>query len=100
MRRVLLTQQRAGHVDEPPAGANEARGAAQDLLIGADGNGNGTGFGLGQHGLVANITASYELTPQFQIYVNGQNIFDSLYEPVSGFQIPGPTVLAGVRMRL
>ncbi len=75
-------------------------GTAQDLLIGADGNGNGIGYGPGQHGLVTNVTASYELTPRFEIYLNGQNILDSKYEEVSGFQINGPTVLAGVRVRL
>src|SRR5205085_6598668 len=33
LRLVFLAQQRAGCVDEAPAGADEARGAAQDQLL-------------------------------------------------------------------
>jgi len=56
--------------------------------------------GVGQHGLVANVAANYAVTPRVELYVNGFNIFDSKFEPVNGFQMPGPTVLAGVRIRL
>ena len=73
-------------------------GADHDFLY--DNNGNGIGDGIGQHGLVANIAVNYTLTPQVELYVNGWNIFDSRFEPVNGYQMPGPTALAGVRIRL
>lgn len=73
-------------------------GSAHDYLY--DNSGNGIGYGVGQHGLIANVAANYTLTPQVELYVNGWNIFDSRFEPVNGFQTPGPTVLAGVRMKL
>jgi vitamin B12 transporter len=56
--------------------------------------------GVGQHGLVANLTGSYAVTPTVELYASGFNIFDSKFEPVNGFQMPGPTVLAGVRIKL
>jgi vitamin B12 transporter len=73
-------------------------GSAHDFLY--DNSGNGIGDGVGQHGLIANASANYTLTPQIELYVNGSNLFDSKFEPVNGFQTPGPTVLAGVRMKL
>ena len=65
-----------------------------------DNNGNGIGYGVGQHGLIANVTASYAVNPRTEFYLNGMNILDSKFEPVNGYQTPGPTVLAGVRVRL
>ena len=73
-------------------------GSAHDYLY--DNSGNGIGYGVGQHGLIANVAADYTYTPQVEFYLNGLNIFDSRFEPVNGFQTPGPTVLAGVRMKL
>jgi vitamin B12 transporter len=73
-------------------------GSAHDYLY--DNSGNGIGYGVGQHGLIANLTGTYTVTPNADIYLNGFNILDSRYEPVNGFQTPGPTVLAGVRFRL
>ena len=73
-------------------------GSAQDYLY--DNAGNGIGYGTGQHGLVANIAINYALTPNVQLYINGWNILNSKYEPVNGYQMPGPTVLAGARIRL
>jgi vitamin B12 transporter len=73
-------------------------GSAHDYLY--DNNGDGIGYGVGQHGLIANVAANYTLTPQVEFYVNGLNILDSRFEPVNGYQTPGPTVLAGVRMKL
>ena len=37
------------------------------------------------------------LTPKVELYINGWNIFNSKFEPVNGYQMPGPTVLAGAR---
>jgi vitamin B12 transporter len=73
-------------------------GPAQDFLY--DNAGNGTGYGTGQHGLVGNIAINYALTPNVQLYINGWNVFNSKFEPVNGYQMPGPTVLAGARIRL
>lgn len=75
-------------------------GTAYDILIGADGNGGGTGVGPGQHGLITNVTVTYTVNPQVDLYVNAWNIFNSKFEPVSGYQTPGPTVLAGIRISL
>jgi vitamin B12 transporter len=72
-------------------------GSDHDFLY--DNNGNGIGYGVGQHGLVANIAVNYTLTPQVELYVNGWNIFDLRFEPVNGYQMRGPTALAGVRIR-
>ena len=68
-------------------------GSAHDYLY--DNSGNGIGYGVGQDGLVANVAVNYTLTPHVELYVNGWNIFDSKFEPVNGYQMPGPTVLAG-----
>lgn len=73
-------------------------GSAHDYLY--DNSGNGIGYGVGQHGLVANLAVNYEVAPQVALYLNGWNLFNSKFEPVNGFQMPGPTVLAGVRVRL
>jgi vitamin B12 transporter len=73
-------------------------GSAHDFLY--DNSGNGIGDGVGQHGLIADVAANHTVTPQVELYINGTNIFDSKFEPVNGFQTPGPTVLAGVRMKL
>ncbi|HBK09362.1 MAG TPA: TonB-dependent receptor [Acetobacteraceae bacterium] len=70
-------------------------GSAHDYLY--DNSGNGIGYGAGQHGLVANMAANYKLKPQVELYLNGWNILNSKFEPVNGFQMPGPTVLAGIR---
>jgi hypothetical protein len=35
-----------------------------------------------------------------QFYATGRNFFNSRFEPVSGFQTPGASFLAGVRVRL
>jgi vitamin B12 transporter len=73
-------------------------GPAHDFLY--DNNGNGIGYGVGQHGLVANVAVNYRITPHVEAYLNGWNIFYSKFEPVNNYQMPGPTVLAGVRIRL
>jgi vitamin B12 transporter len=71
-------------------------GPAFDYLY--DNQGNSQGYGVGQHGLVANLSTSYDLKPNARLYLNATNLFGSRYEPVNGFQMPGTTVIAGVRM--
>lgn len=74
-------------------------GAFQDFLV------NDAGFSTGNivtspHGLIANLTVTYDVTRAVRVYANGTNIFYSKFEPVNGFQTPGPTFIAGVRFRL
>ncbi len=73
-------------------------GPAHDFLY--DNNGIGIGYGVGQHGLITNVAVNYQLTPKVELYINGWNIFNSKFEPVNGYQTPGPTVLAGARIRI
>jgi vitamin B12 transporter len=73
-------------------------GSAHDFLY--DNNGIGIGDGIGQHGLLANIAATYAPRRDLEFYVNGWNIFYSKFEPVNGYQTPGTSVLVGVRVRL
>jgi vitamin B12 transporter len=74
-------------------------GAFQDYFV------NNAGFSTSDivtspHGLIANLTATYDVTPQVQVYANGTNIFYSKFEPANGYQTPGPTAIAGVRVKL
>jgi vitamin B12 transporter len=73
-------------------------GPAQDYLY--NNAGDGAGYGVGQHGTVVNLSGTYKLKPGIELYVNGFNILYSKFEPVNGYQIPGPTVLAGARITL
>lgn len=74
-------------------------GAFQDFLV--DDNGNATGTIVSSpHGFITNITVTYDIRPRVQLYASGYNIFDSRFEPVNGYQTPGPSFLAGVRFRL
>ena len=74
-------------------------GADHDFLY--DNNGNSSlAPGVGQHGLIANVAVNYTATPHVELYVNAWNILNSKFEPVNGYQTPGPTVLAGARIRL
>jgi len=40
------------------------------------------------------------VTPKVQLHINATNIFNTRYEPVNEFQMPGAAFLAGVRMKL
>ncbi len=71
-------------------------GAAHDFLI--DNQSIGTGFGVGQHGIVVNATVTYDVRSNVQLQVSATNIFNTSFEPVNGFQMPGAAVLAGVRV--
>ena len=74
-------------------------GAFQDFLV--DDNGNATGTVVSSpHGVITNLTVNYDVTPQVQLYASGYNILYSKFEPVNGYQTPGPSFLAGVRVRL
>jgi vitamin B12 transporter len=74
-------------------------GAFQDYLV--DDGGFSTASIVGSpQGLIANLTVTYEVAPQMQLYASGSNLFNSRFEPVNGFQTPGASVVAGVRLRL
>jgi vitamin B12 transporter len=74
-------------------------GAFQDFLVDDGGNATGT-IVSSPHGVIANLTVTYDVAPRVQLFANGRNLFYSRFEPVNGFQTPGPSVLAGVRVRL
>lgn len=73
-------------------------GAARDFLY--DNTSNGVGYGTGQQGLIANLTVTYDVEPSVRLYAVGRNVFYSRYEQVNGYQIPGPVVIAGVKLAL
>ncbi|HET7883966.1 MAG TPA: TonB-dependent receptor [Acetobacteraceae bacterium] len=74
-------------------------GAFQDFLV--DNGGNATAnIVSSQHGLIANLTVTYDVAPHVQLFANAQNMFYSKFEPVNGYQTPGTSVIAGVRVRL
>lgn len=74
-------------------------GAFRDFLI--DNNGfSSVTPGTSRQGLIANVTVTYDITPRISAYANGRNIFNSKFEPVSGFQTPGGSFIAGVRVGL
>jgi vitamin B12 transporter len=72
-------------------------GPSHDFLY--DNQDNAIGVGVGQHGIVANVTAAYDVTPKLQLHLAATNIFNSRFEPVNGYQMPGAAVVAGVRLR-
>ncbi|MCW3476840.1 TonB-dependent receptor [Rhodovastum sp. RN2-1] len=72
-------------------------GAFQDFLI--DDNGFPIGTGRAKPGAIVNLTVTYALTPQLALFANGRNLGSSRFEPASGFQTPGRSLLAGVRAR-
>ena len=74
-------------------------GAFQDFLVDNGGIATST-IVSSPHGLIANLTITYDVAPRVQLYANGRNLFYSRFEPVNGFQTPGPSVLAGVRVQL
>jgi vitamin B12 transporter len=74
-------------------------GAFQDFLV--DNGGNATGTIIASpHGLIANLTITYDVAPRVQLFASGRNLFYSRFEPVNGYQTPGPSFFAGVRVRL
>jgi vitamin B12 transporter len=60
-------------------------------------NGYPTGTGLAEPGTIVNLTATYAATPQLAFFIDAKNLFNSPFEPVNGLQIPGASVLFGVR---
>jgi vitamin B12 transporter len=74
-------------------------GAFPDFLV--DNSGNSTAnIVSNRQGLLFNLTVTYDIAPHVQLFANGRNLFYSRWEPVNGYQIPGPSFFAGVRLRL
>jgi vitamin B12 transporter len=74
-------------------------GAFQDFLVDNGGNATGT-LVSSPHGLIVNLTVTYDVMPRVQLFANGRNLFYSRFEPVNGYQTPGTSVIAGVRVKL
>jgi vitamin B12 transporter len=74
-------------------------GAFRDFLIDNNGFGSFTP-GTSRQGVLFNLSATYDVTPQIQFFATGRNLAGSRFEPVNGFQTPGRNFFAGVRMRL
>ncbi len=63
---------------------------------------NGVGIypaGRAKPGLIANLSASYAVTPGMTLFLDGRNLGGSRFEAANGFQTPGARVLAGVRAK-
>jgi vitamin B12 transporter len=74
-------------------------GAFQDFLV--DNGGFATSSIVSTpSGTIVNLTITYDVAPRVQIYANARNLFYSRFEPVNGYQTPGPSFLAGVRVKL
>lgn len=71
-------------------------GSFMDDLV--DDNGYPIGTGLSPSGVVVNFNVTYQATPHVMLFAYGKNINGSRWEPVNGYQIPGPSVLAGTRL--
>jgi len=66
-----------------------------------DNGGNATATMVSSpHGLIANLTVTYDLAPHVQLFTNAQNLFYSKFEPVNGYQTPGTSVIGGPGVRL
>ncbi|MDA8050524.1 MAG: TonB-dependent receptor [Rhodospirillales bacterium] len=70
-------------------------GPFEDALV--DNNGFPAGTGLASSGTIVNVNTTYQLTPHLALFLTGNNIFDSKFEPASGFAYPGASFLLGAR---
>ena len=48
-------------------------------------------------GTIVNLNVSYRLTPKFTLFATGKNILNSHFESSNGLQIPGASLLLGLR---
>jgi vitamin B12 transporter len=72
-------------------------GPFTDYLV--DSAGFPAGIGRAKSGLIANLTVTQQLNKSLTLFVDARNLGGSRFEPASGYQMPGPSVLAGVRAR-
>jgi len=71
-------------------------GQSHDYLI-TDQGGFGP-IGLDRSGLIVNLNITWQVTPHVQVFVWGKNLGGSTFEPASGYQIPGASVMAGTKI--
>jgi vitamin B12 transporter len=62
-----------------------------------DNNGLPIGDGSADPGTIVNLTANYKVSDKFTVFATGRNILGSNFEAVNGLQIPGASLLIGVR---
>ncbi len=70
-------------------------GSFFDFLV--DDTGQSTSTGLAGSGLIANLNVGYRVLLKLTLFAWARNLGGSRFEPASGFQAPGASVLAGVR---
>jgi vitamin B12 transporter len=58
---------------------------------------NATGVGIAEPGTIVNLTANYTICPQYSVFAEAENLFESKFEPVNGLQIPGQSFLFGIK---
>lgn len=73
-------------------------GPTRDFLI--NNGGFGAGIGTNAPGLVVNATIAYDVAPKVTVFATGRNLTNSRFEAVNGYQTPGASVLAGMRLGL
>jgi vitamin B12 transporter len=66
-----------------------------DYLYGDDGY--PIGDGSADPGTIVNLSASYQINDKLSLFAAGKNIFGSKFEAVNGLQIPGASLLIGLR---
>jgi vitamin B12 transporter len=49
---------------------------------------------------IVNAIVTHQLTPQAQVYLRGENIFNEKYEEIFSYRSPGATAFLGLRVRL
>ncbi len=72
-------------------------GPFEDSLV--DNAGFPAGTGLAAQGTIVNVNTTWQVTPKVALFLTGSNIFDSKFEPASGFALPGASFLLGARAR-
>jgi vitamin B12 transporter len=55
-------------------------------------------IGMTKSGLIFNLTVSFALAAHITLFADARNIGGSRYEPASGYQMPGPSILVGMRV--
>jgi vitamin B12 transporter len=70
-------------------------GSFLDFLV--DDTGQSTTTGLARSGLIVNLNVEYRVLPKLALFAWARNIGGSRFEPASGFQTPGASVLLGAR---
>jgi len=68
-----------------------------DELYDDDGYPAAAGTGSARSGTIVNLTADYKICDRFTVFAQGKNIFNSNFEAVNGLQIPGASLLLGVK---